>query len=51
VDEGASRAIVPYLPLPGLDRRTPSITVTEPAAPPTGTPQMSSAPSDSGPQQ
>ncbi|HEX4079656.1 MAG TPA: FtsH protease activity modulator HflK [Rhizomicrobium sp.] len=51
VDEGASRGVVPYLPLPGLDKRTPGGTVTEPGAPPAGIPQMSSAPSDRGAQQ
>jgi len=51
LDEGAGRTVVPYLPLPGFDKRTPSVTVTEPAAPTAGTPQMSSAPTDPGGQQ
>lgn len=49
VDEGATRGVVPYLPLPGLDKRTPSVTVTEPAGPPSNaSPSVSS---DSGTQQ
>jgi membrane protease subunit HflK len=32
VDDSVGKGVVPYLPLPGLDKlRTPSVTVTEPA--------------------
>jgi membrane protease subunit HflK len=51
VDEGAGRSVVPYLPLPGLDKRTPSITVTEPAGSAAGAAQATSGPSDAGSQQ
>jgi membrane protease subunit HflK len=51
VDEGAGRSVVPYLPLPGLDKRTPSISVTEPAPPAGGAPQIATAPADAGSQQ
>ncbi len=53
VDEGASRGVVPYLPLPGLDKRTPSVTVTEapqPPAPAGSAPQVSNAPQQDGQQ-
>jgi hypothetical protein len=51
VDEGAGRSVVPYLPLPGLDKRTPSVSVTEPAPPAGGTPQIATAPADASSQQ
>jgi hypothetical protein len=51
VDEGAGRSVVPYLPLPGLDKRTPSVSVTEPAPPAAGAPQITTAPADPGLQQ
>lgn len=51
VDEGAGRAVVPYLPLPGLDKRMPSVSVTESAAPPANAPQVANAPADAGAQQ
>ncbi|HTT84834.1 MAG TPA: FtsH protease activity modulator HflK [Rhizomicrobium sp.] len=51
LDESAGRSVVPYLPLPGLDKRTPSVSVTEPAPSSDGTPQIATAPSDTGPQQ
>jgi modulator of FtsH protease HflK len=51
VDEGAGRSVVPYLPLPGFDKRTPSVSVTESAPPVSGAPQIATAPADAGPQQ
>ncbi|HEY1614178.1 MAG TPA: FtsH protease activity modulator HflK [Rhizomicrobium sp.] len=48
VDDSAGHGVVPYLPLQGLDKRTPSVTVTEPA--PGSTPQMSAAPAQGGQQ-
>ncbi len=51
VDEGASRGVVPYLPLPGLDKRTPSVSVTEQAPPAANMPQITAAPADAGTQQ
>jgi modulator of FtsH protease HflK len=50
IDESAGRGVVPYLPLPGLDKRTPGVSVTE-TAPPVNAPQVSSAPTDSGARQ
>jgi len=40
VDDSVGKGVVPYLPLPGLEKRTPSVTVTEPAP---GSPGMSAA--------
>jgi membrane protease subunit HflK len=51
IDEGAGRGVVPYLPLPGLDKRKPDVSVMEPAAPTANVPQASSAPADAGAQQ
>jgi membrane protease subunit HflK len=45
MDEGASRSVVPYLPLPGLEKRTPSVSVTESAPPAVSAPQITLAPS------
>jgi membrane protease subunit HflK len=45
MDEGASRSVVPYLPLPGLEKRTPSVSVTESAPPAASAPQITMAPS------
>ena len=39
VDEGAARSVVPYLPLPGLDKPTPNAAVTGPALQAGGAPQ------------
>ena len=39
VDEGAARGVVPYLPLPGLDKPTPNAAVTGPALQAGGAPQ------------
>ncbi|HEY3638572.1 MAG TPA: FtsH protease activity modulator HflK, partial [Rhizomicrobium sp.] len=50
LDEGAGRNVMPYLPLPGFDKRTPDITVTEPA-PMAGGPQASSGSAETGAQQ
>ncbi len=50
VDEGAGRGVVPYLPLPGLDKRAPGAGVTE-SAPPAGVPQIANAPQVSGARQ
>jgi membrane protease subunit HflK len=44
IDEGAGRGVVPYLPLPGLDKRTPSVSVSESAPTAANAPQASSAP-------
>lgn len=49
LDDSAGRGVVPYLPLPGLDKRTPSVSVTEPA-PSASAPQVSSAPAAGGQQ-
>lgn len=51
VDEGAGRSVVPYLPLPGLDKRTPSVSVTESAPPAANVPQVTAAPPGTGAQQ
>jgi membrane protease subunit HflK len=51
LDDSAGRTVVPYLPLPGLDKRTPSVSVTEPPLPPANGPQLSNAPADGGQQQ
>jgi membrane protease subunit HflK len=46
LDDGAAKGVIPYLPLPGLDRRrTPSVSVIEPSGP--QTPSMSAAPGSS----
>jgi len=50
LDEGAGRSVVPYLPLPGFDKRTPDGTVTE-SAPPANAPQVSNPPAQGGSQQ
>jgi membrane protease subunit HflK len=50
LDEGAGRSVVPYLPLPGLDRRTPDVSATE-SAPPANTPQVTNPPAQGTPQQ
>jgi len=50
MDEGAGRSTVPYLPLLGFDKRTPDVTVTEPA-PNTNPPQVTNPPADGTPQQ
>ena len=43
LDDSVGKGVVPYLALPGLDRRrTPSVTVTEPSA--SNAPSMSAAP-------
>ena len=43
LDDSVAKSVVPYLPLPGLDRRRiPSVTVTEPAGP--SGPSMSALP-------
>jgi membrane protease subunit HflK len=50
LDDSIGKGVVPYLPLPGLDkRRTPSVTVTE--APASSGPSMSAAPGASEAQQ
>ena len=51
VDEGAGRSVVPYLPLPGFDKRTPSVSVTESAPPAANAPQVTAAPPETGAQQ
>jgi membrane protease subunit HflK len=45
IDESAGHGVVPYLPLPGLDKRTPSVSVSEPAvaAPSAAAPDVSGA--------
>jgi membrane protease subunit HflK len=43
LDANAGHGVVPYLPLPGLEKRTPSVSVSEPA-PSANAPQASSAP-------
>jgi modulator of FtsH protease HflK len=48
IDEGAGRSVVPYLPLPGLDKRTPSVSVTEPEPSAGSVPQVTTAPADAG---
>jgi membrane protease subunit HflK len=50
LDEGAGRSVVPYLPLPGFDKRTPDVTVTE-SAPSANAPQVSNPPAQAGSQQ
>ena len=50
MDEGAGRSTVPYLPLLGFDKRTPDVTVTEPA-PPANAPQVTNPPAEGTPQQ
>jgi modulator of FtsH protease HflK len=50
LDEGAGRSVVPYLPLPGFDKRTPDGTVTE-SAPSANAPQVSNPPAQAGSQQ
>jgi membrane protease subunit HflK len=50
LDEGAGRGVVPYLPLPGFDKRTPDVSVTE--APPTANaPQVTNPPAGGNSQQ
>jgi len=49
LDEGAGRSVVPYLPLPGLDKRTPDVSITE--SPPANTPQVTNPPAQASPQQ
>jgi membrane protease subunit HflK len=43
LDESAGRGVVPYLPLPGLDKRTPEVSVTE-SSPPANAPQVTNPP-------
>jgi membrane protease subunit HflK len=43
LDANVGHGVVPYLPLPGLEKRTPSVSVTEPA-PSANAPQASTAP-------
>jgi membrane protease subunit HflK len=50
LDEGEGRSVVPYLPLPGLDKRTPDVTVTE-SAPAANGPQVTNPPAQGTPQQ
>jgi membrane protease subunit HflK len=50
LDDSVGKGVVPYLPLPGLERkRTPSVSVTEPAT--QSMPSLSAAPGGSGGQQ
>jgi membrane protease subunit HflK len=49
LDANAGHGVVPYLPLPGLEKRTPSVSVTE-SAPSANAPQASSAPAAGGQQ-
>lgn len=51
LDQGPGRSVVPYLPLPGLDKRTPSVSVIEPASPAAASPQLSNAPAAGASQQ
>ena len=50
LDEGANRSVVPYLPLPGFDKREPDVSVTEPA-PPANAPQVTNPPAQGSPRQ
>jgi len=43
LDEGAGRSVVPYLPLPGLDKRSPDVSVSE-TPPPANAPQVTNPP-------
>jgi membrane protease subunit HflK len=43
LDEGAGKSVLPYLPLPGFDKRTPEVTVTE-APPPANAPTVTNPP-------
>jgi membrane protease subunit HflK len=43
LDEGAGRSVVPYLPLPGLDKRSPDVSVSE-TPPPANEPQVTNPP-------
>jgi membrane protease subunit HflK len=50
LDEGANRSVVPYLPLPGFDKRAPDASATD-SAPPANAPQVTNPPAGGNSQQ